>query len=196
MTVSNPGDLWQALGFAADAHHGHRRKVTNSPYLVHPLGVLQILLRYGLEEYPFGIAALLHDTVEHRLRTEEAIERAFGPAVASLVSGMTPRGERHPWRRRKQADVERLRWADDDLVLLACADKFDNLEAIAADAAILGEQAWERLKRSRAEVEWHYGEVAAVFAERAADHPRPQLLWNFVARVEQVFGEELPLEQG
>jgi (p)ppGpp synthase/HD superfamily hydrolase len=186
-----PGDLWHALSVAVEVHCGHRRKVTGSPYLVHPVGVLHILLRYGFEESPFGIAAILHDTVEHRLLTEEEVERDFGPAVASLVMGLTPRGERQPWRRRKAADVERLRWADDELIILACADKLDNLLAVAADAAILGEEAWKRLKRSREDVEWQYRSLATMFAERAAEHPKPRILLDFVAKVEEVFGKEV-----
>ena len=186
------GDVWQALNVALAAHQGHRRKVSGAPYCVHLTGVLDIILRYGFPEHPLGIAGVLHDTIEHGLWREEQIERQFGPDVVRLVVGVTPRGERHPWRRRKEADVERLRWADDELIILACADKFHNLLAIESDAGALGPKAWERLKRSPAEVAWNYRLLGEMFAERANEHPRPKLLLDFAAKVTQVFGEIHP----
>jgi len=76
-----------SLAFAARAHAGQTRKATDIPYIVHPVGVMLILIEAG-ENDPEGLAAaLLHDTVEDTEVTLAQIQEAFGARVAEIVAG-------------------------------------------------------------------------------------------------------------
>jgi (p)ppGpp synthase/HD superfamily hydrolase len=52
-----------ALRLAAAAHHGHVRKGTQAPYVMHPFHVALILDRHGFDE-DVVIAGILHDVIE------------------------------------------------------------------------------------------------------------------------------------
>ncbi|HWI66334.1 MAG TPA: HD domain-containing protein, partial [Symbiobacteriaceae bacterium] len=53
----------RAIQFAVLAHGGQKRKGTETPYIVHPVGVAMLLAQAGCR--PEVVAAgLLHDTIE------------------------------------------------------------------------------------------------------------------------------------
>lgn len=96
----------QALRFAAQAHGEQRLPGAPLPYLVHLAGVAMEVMATALlppgagafdgsgEAAPFPLqlaatCALLHDTVEDTQVTAAAIEREFGPAVASIVVALS-----------------------------------------------------------------------------------------------------------
>jgi (p)ppGpp synthase/HD superfamily hydrolase len=189
MTNPTTEILWRALAAAESAHRGQRRKVVPVPYLVHLLGVVHKLLSYGFPEHPHCVAGLLHDTVEHGRMTREVILREFGTDVTALVDGLSPAMDGGAWHDRKAETIQRLRSAPEDVVTLACADKFDNLLSTRDDFQRFGAAAWVRLGRPREAQEWYFRSLAAVFNERAASHSAPAMLLDFAAEVERVFGE-------
>ncbi len=68
-------------------HRAERRR-SGEPYIIHPLGVAQILADLGMT--PRVVAAgLLHDTVEDTDYTLEQCRYEFGDTVAGLVDGVT-----------------------------------------------------------------------------------------------------------
>ena len=56
-------NIFKAIEFAQLAHKGQYRKGTKLPYIIHPLGVMEILLRENASE-EVVIAGILHDTLE------------------------------------------------------------------------------------------------------------------------------------
>ena len=78
-----------AYEYASQLHDGQFRQ-SGEPYISHPIAVAEIVA--GLELDTDSIcAALLHDAVEDCAdKTDlKAIEKKFGPAVATLVDGLT-----------------------------------------------------------------------------------------------------------
>ena len=68
--------------------HRNERRRSGEPYIIHPLGVAQILADLGMT--PRVVAAgLLHDTVEDTDYTLEQCRYEFGDTVAGLVDGVT-----------------------------------------------------------------------------------------------------------
>lgn len=78
--------ILRAYDFAKEAHEGQTR-FSGEPYIIHPLGVTEILLDFHPDEASI-IAALLHDVAEDTKKTLEDIESVFGKEVRDLCWGM------------------------------------------------------------------------------------------------------------
>ena len=76
--------LFEAIEFATKAHSGQYRKTTKVPYIIHPLGVVKILIDYGCREEVVA-AGVLHDTVEDTDVTLGEIHSHFGKNIKSQV---------------------------------------------------------------------------------------------------------------
>src|SRR5690242_6275902 len=87
---------------AEQAHHGVLRR-SGEPFIEHPLAVARILAELAIDISGIA-AALLHDTVEDTTLTLEDVQTHFGPAIASIVDGVT-----------KFAAVEAMDTAEADL---------------------------------------------------------------------------------
>lgn len=161
-----------ALTFAARAHAHQKRKGTDTPYIVHPVGVMLVLIEMGERDPELLSAALLHDTVEDTGATLEELRALFGARVAAIVEGCSEPDKSDTWEHRKQHTVEYLRTAPLEVQLVSAADKLHNLRSLMRDEAQHGPEVWRRFKRGRAETGWYYRAVAASLSEGALrDHP-------------------------
>ncbi len=79
--------LNRAYVFSMKAH-GNQKRASGDPYFLHPLEVAGILTDYKLDSASI-ITALLHDTIEDTLATQEEITALFGREVGRLVEGVT-----------------------------------------------------------------------------------------------------------
>ena len=77
----------EAYEFAKEAHAGQTR-VSGEEYIIHPLGVANILADLQIDAVTI-IAALLHDVVEDTTFSLEDVEKRYGKEVAMLVDGVT-----------------------------------------------------------------------------------------------------------
>jgi (p)ppGpp synthase/HD superfamily hydrolase len=179
--------LYDAIELAARAHHKQVRKGTEMPYIVHPLAVAGLLIRAGSPE-PMVIAALLHDVVEDTPVTVEEIKSNFGREVAELVMALSEPDKKASWEARKAHTIEYLgKRATDDALLVALADKLDNIRAIREGLQNDGEMFWERFNRPREKQRWYYERLEAVFTTRVSREPALTLLSAFRAEVNKVF---------
>lgn len=80
----------QALVFASRAHAGQHRKDGRTPYINHPIEVMNLVVQHCLNpDEDVLIAALLHDVVEDTMITDAEIRSAFGARVSRLVAELT-----------------------------------------------------------------------------------------------------------
>ncbi len=87
LTSQDIEKIERAYALANDAHGGVLRR-SGEPYIQHPLEVA--LLLAGMRIDADGIvSALLHDVVEDTSYSLEDLSTQFGPAVASIVDGVT-----------------------------------------------------------------------------------------------------------
>lgn len=165
--------LAAAITLATQLHGRDARKGSNTPVLTHLFAVCLLVQRDGGSEDE-AIAALLHDALEDHPEqlSADALEAQFGARVRHLVelSTDTPPGfaggVKPPWRERKERYLAHARTADPADLRVTIADKIDNLRAILADYAAVGEALWSRFNAGRNEQLWYYR--ATLEAYRAA----------------------------
>jgi (p)ppGpp synthase/HD superfamily hydrolase len=181
--------FYDAIELAARAHHGQVRKGTEIPYIVHPLAVASLLIRVECPER-LVIAALLHDVVEDTPFTIHEILTRFGPDVVGLVNALSEPDKKASWEDRKAHTVEYLeKTAGDDVLIVALADKLDNIRAIREGLESDGERFWERFNRPREKQKWYYERLEAAFSTKVNREPALTLLVAFKAEVKKVFLE-------
>jgi RelA/SpoT family (p)ppGpp synthetase len=77
----------RAYVFSVNAH-GTQKRASGDPYFSHPIEVAGILTELRLDDETIA-TAILHDTIEDTVATQEEIEKLFGERVARLVDGVT-----------------------------------------------------------------------------------------------------------
>lgn len=162
--------LHAALDYAADAHQHQLRKGTSIAYLSHLMGVASLVIEHGGDEDQ-AIAGLLHDVLEDCGEHHEGpIRELFGERVLHIVKACTDgvpdeRGEKPPWRQRKEAYLAHLSHAPEDALLVSACDKLHNARSIATDLAG-GEDVFARFTGGREGTLWYYRALAETFAKR------------------------------
>ncbi|MFD0828208.1 HD domain-containing protein [Neobacillus sp. M.A.Huq-85] len=148
----------KALQTASKAHEGQYRKLTDIPYITHPVAVGMLLMKAGYLDDVVA-AGILHDTVEDTGLTLEVLKRKFGEKIAEIVSGCSEPDKSLSWEKRKEHTIEFLKTASKEIRAVACADKLHNIRSIRNDYEQVGEEVWKRFKRGREKQKWYYTNV-------------------------------------
>lgn len=125
--------LEHALSFATQAHEGQKRE-SGEPYVMHPIGVADILIDLGMDVYTI-CAALLHDVLEDTKITPEILKKNFGNQVCELVSGVT-KLDKIVFKSKEEEQAENFRKMffamakDVRVILIKLADRLHNLRTI------------------------------------------------------------------
>ena len=159
----------EALDYALELHRGQQRKGSDTPYMAHLLAVASLVLEDGGDEEQ-AIAALLHDAPEDQggLETLAAIRQRFGDRVADIVHGCTDTYEtpKPPWRQRKEAYLEHLQSATEEVCRVSLADKLHNARSLMTDLLRSGEDVWDRFNGGKDGTLWYYHSLLEVFRYR------------------------------
>jgi (p)ppGpp synthase/HD superfamily hydrolase len=160
----------EALDYALELHRYQQRKGSDTPYIAHLLAVASLVLEDGGDEEQ-AIAALLHDAPEDQggQQTLDAIRLRFGDRVADIVDGCTDTYEspKPPWRQRKQAYLDHLQTAPDEVCRVSLADKLHNARSILTDLLRSGDSVWERFNGGKEGTLWYYHSLLQVFYSRS-----------------------------
>jgi GTP diphosphokinase / guanosine-3',5'-bis(diphosphate) 3'-diphosphatase len=119
--------------YAADRHKGQLRR-SGEPYLVHPMGVSQIIADLNLD-VPSICAGMLHDCLEDTTATSEDIQEKFGEEIQCIVDGVTKLGQ-IPWTTREERQAENFRKMllamarDIRVILVKLADRVNNMRTL------------------------------------------------------------------
>ena len=76
--------IFDALRFATVAHTGQFRKSTQLPYIVHPIAVMESLIRHSASADAVA-AGILHDTLEDTATTEADLRHEFGDRICRFL---------------------------------------------------------------------------------------------------------------
>src|SRR5262245_56006217 len=125
--------LRRAFEFSAAEHRGQVRR-SGEPYLVHPLGVADILIEQRLDVVTIA-AGLLHDVVEDTPTSVEKVRELFGEPVAHVVEGVTKlSGLQFASTQERQAESFRkmlMAMVDDiRVILVKLADRLHNMRTL------------------------------------------------------------------
>ena len=126
-------EVKKAYVYSAKVHQGQLRK-SGEPYLVHPLSVAYVIAQLNLDESAV-LAALLHDTLEDTLATEEEIEELFGPTVRFLVEGVTKLSKinfstKEEWKAENVRKMLVAMSQDLRVILVKLADRLHNMRTL------------------------------------------------------------------
>ena len=192
--------LSSAIRFAAYAHQNEFRKGGTTPYIVHPLDVLSILLKNGAGE-DLAIAGVLHDVLEDTPHSRKEIRRNFGDMVGTLVEGasesealtkgISNEDKKKTWKLRKTERIEKVKTSGGELRLLICADKLANIRDLLVDLHSQGEDVWKKFNASKEEQEWYYREMTSAMASpkgAEADISGTSAYQELTACIREVFG--------
>lgn len=150
----------RALCFAAQAHAFEVRKGTLTPYIVHPFETAMILQEANCSK-DLIIAGLFHDILENTSVSKETMENEFGKHITELVICCTE-NKNLSWEERKQNTIDFIKKeADEERMLLVCADKLSNLRSMLNDYDRCKEELWTRFNRGKEKQAWYYGEMIA-----------------------------------
>jgi (p)ppGpp synthase/HD superfamily hydrolase len=178
--------LFEAIDFAVQAHRGHYRKGTGIPYILHPLNVGRRLLELGCS-LVVVVAGILHDTLEDTPTALEDIRTGFGEDVANLVSSVSEPDKSDTWENRKKHTLMTLESASEEVLLVAIADKIDNIQSIQRAIEWEGEAVWLRFNRPKEAQAWYYQNLVDVFRRRLTTEPGLSFVVDLQAGVMQVF---------
>jgi GTP pyrophosphokinase len=118
----------------ADAAHAGQKRQSGEPYIIHPIGVADLLAQLGMDT-PTIVAALLHDVVEDTSMTHDVVVAEFGEEAAALVDGVT-KLDRIRVSSKEEQQAESLRKmliamaSDARVLLIKLADRLHNMMTI------------------------------------------------------------------
>ncbi|MBI4975623.1 bifunctional (p)ppGpp synthetase/guanosine-3',5'-bis(diphosphate) 3'-pyrophosphohydrolase [Candidatus Peregrinibacteria bacterium] len=122
----------EAFNFAEKAHRGQFRKDGKTPYLAHPISVVNILAEMHADE-DILISALLHDVPEDTKFTLEEIKKLFGEKISFLVDSVTKFSKVHYQQSMSERQIESLKkfflysTKDPRGILIKLADRLHNM---------------------------------------------------------------------
>lgn len=123
----------EAFEFARRLHEGQYR-VSEEPYIIHPVEVAKILVDLKADSHTI-IAAFLHDILEDTDTAPEEIESRFGKDVLTLVQGVTKLGKLQ-FKSKEERQAENFRrlfiaMANDiRIIFLKLADRLHNMRTL------------------------------------------------------------------
>ena len=136
---SDTGMIRAAYEAAEKAHDGQFRK-SGEPYLIHPLGVAQIVCELGVDDITVA-SALLHDAVEDTELSLGELEASFGEQVARVVDGVT-KLDRLSFESREAQQAATMRKMllamarDPRVLVIKLADRLHNMRTVGALAEL------------------------------------------------------------
>lgn len=123
----------KAFIFSKDAHIGQKRE-SGEDYIVHPMGVADILIDLNMD--PRAIcAAFLHDVVEDTGKTLSEIKTAFSQEIADLVKGVT-KLDKITFNSKEEEQAENFRKMffamseDIRILIIKLADRLHNMRTV------------------------------------------------------------------
>ena len=122
--------LIKAINFAAIAHRNQRRKDSaKTPYINHPIEVMNMLANAGVTDIDILCAAVLHDTIEDVGVTYCQLVTEFGTNVANIVSECSD-DKSLPKVVRKREQIKHAEMASIGAKLVKVGDKLSNLSGL------------------------------------------------------------------
>jgi (p)ppGpp synthase/HD superfamily hydrolase len=179
--------LDRAICYAVDAHRDNLRKVSNLPYIVHPMEVCSILSLMNADE-DLMIAGLLHDTVEEAGVRLDEIEQLFGSNVRELINEHTEDKSRS-WQERKQKNLDILNTADYREKLLILADLVSNLRSMHHDYRTRGDALFSYFHAGKESLAWYYRSCRKELADLAEDAEAAPFFQEFSMLCDSLFSE-------
>ena len=126
-------EVEQAFEFAKKHHEGQFR-VSEEPYIIHPMEVVKILIGLQADKHTL-MAGFLHDILEDTDTKPDELKEKFGEDVLNLVQGVTKLGKLQ-FKSTEERQAENFRRmfiamaSDVRIILLKLADRLHNMRTL------------------------------------------------------------------
>lgn len=174
-----------AKSFAIKAHKGQKRKISNMPYITHPIRVANLLESAGLSD-ELICAAYLHDVVEDTPYKIDDIEEKFGRRVAELVASHTE-DKSKSWEERKQHTIDLIKNTETEVKYLIIADRLDNLFDLENDLKTYGHQIWHKFNAGYEKQKWYNESLAKYMYDGLSKDEIPSFFKAFEEAIKRIF---------
>lgn len=168
--------LEEVKAFATQCHKGQKRKITNQPYIEHPIEVCEIIKTLTDDENVCA-AGLLHDVVEDCGVDPNVIKEKFGDRVYALVMCETEdrfytTSMAESWEERKADSLLFLKFTKDiDVKKLWLGDKLSNMRSFYKSYLEIGDHILDYLnQKDKSKHYWYYSTIAEYLIE-LKDYP-------------------------
>lgn len=195
--------LSRAFSLAQVSHAHQGRKVGNTPYIGHLMGVAALVIDHGGTEEQ-ACAALLHDALEDTDLTYDEVLKECGPVIANMVRDCSDTEENMPREEkirtfvaRKTTYLDHLRsMSGNPAALVALADKTNNAENTLRDVRafravhdVEAEQKfWATFNSASVDQQkWWYTSLADVFESLELLEESQPLVHRFRETVSEIF---------
>lgn len=157
----------KAIDVAATAHADQKRKGSDTPYIIHPFGVMRTASFYTNDEDTL-IACLMHDILEDvpEKYSRDQMIKDFGQRVVDIVDDVTKDSTIKDWRKRAEAYLANIRKASDEAIIVCASDKINNLGSIIRDYDRLGDDIWSIFNAGKDSQLWWYESIYEVVRKR------------------------------
>ena len=163
--------LTKAIFFAAKAHEGQVRKMSNTPYILHPIEVASIISTLT-DDQEIMTAGILHDVIEDCGVEPATIRELFGVRVSALVQSdsedrLDPRPPAETWMERKNDSLLMLKHTKDiGVKIMWMGDKLSNMRSLYRAHKNFGDKMWADMnQKDPAKQEWYYRTIAEYVPE-------------------------------
>lgn len=173
----------QALQVAVTAHKEQVRKSDGSPYVVHPIMVSRIVEHHGFSEIVVA-AALAHDVLEDTDVTEDELRAKLGEAVVDIVLAVSE-DKSLDWEARKEAYIEQVATASDEVKAVSVADKIHNTQSFLKAYAEQGPAVWKKFSRGKEKSLWFHHTLYQRL-QQEWQHPMLDEFASLVSKLEEL----------
>lgn len=123
----------EALYYAAEHHKGKYRDDGFTPYLLHVLEVVYLLIKQGVLDYKAIVAAIIHDLVEDTPVTRNDVRSKFGYAISQIVHFLTKDKDQEKrklyWSVMRSIKDRNILWR---VIVIKFADRIHNMSTLHA----------------------------------------------------------------
>ena len=122
-------DLERAIIYASEKHKGQVRKGNSTPYILHPLRVMFILMNIKASKniYLLAISCAAHDLIEDTDTTIQDIANEFGYNVASIVEELTSDKEAIKEKGKEVYLLDKMLKMSSYALCIKLCDRLDNV---------------------------------------------------------------------
>lgn len=180
--------LDEALRVSARAHKKQSRRGSDTPYIVHPYGVMFIASQYT-EDEDVLIACLLHDVIEDvpKEYSEVQMREQFGDRVVELVLGVTKDRKIRGWKASCDDYLDHLEnSAPAESSIIAVADKIHNIMSILNDYDRVGDEVWNIFAADKHSQKWWFESTKKIAAKRITGNKILELYNEYLDKINNI----------
>lgn len=142
-------EIEKVIEFAAEKHSGQYRKNSGLPYIVHPIGVLQLIgTNWHISDKELWKAAICHDILEDTDTTFAELVDVIGQKSALIVQELTFQidpSSNLPNHVQKADYMKTFMGKSIEALVIKCADRCCNVyDFMAADTSDYARKYWKK----------------------------------------------------